>query len=124
MVVSRVFIVLIIIGAIFKPIIVTDIATMTAISIACARNNEALFSFFSPIALAISDVVPILIPTPSAIIIKYTGKVCAIAARASADIFPAKNVSTTLYKVWKIVPTLEGIAIFIKSFFMGSFVRE
>ena len=52
--------------------------------------------FFSPIELAISAVVPILIPTPSAIIIKYTGKVWAIAARASGDILPAKKVSTTL----------------------------
>ena len=33
--------------------------------------------------------------------IKYKGNVCAIAARASADIFPAKKVSTKLYKSLK-----------------------
>ena len=83
-------------GAVVIPIIVTDIATMIAIITAWAKNKDALLSFFSPIALAISDVVPILMPTPRAIIIKYTGKVWAIAARASGDILPAKNVSTTL----------------------------
>ena len=68
-------IVLIIFGAVVKPIIVTKIATIIEITIAWANNKEALLSFFSPIALAISEVVPILIPTPSAIIIKNTGKV-------------------------------------------------
>ena len=41
---------------------------------------------------------PMLRPTPIAII-KKTGKVCAIADNASADILPAKYVSTTLYNV-------------------------
>ena len=106
------------------PIMVTSIATITDINTAWAKYNEALLSLFSPIAIAINDVVPMLIPTPSAIIIKYTGNVCAIAAKASEDILPAKNVSTRLYRVWKNVPILDGIAILINSFFIGSLVRE
>ena len=36
---------------------------------------------------------------------------------------PAKYVSTTLYKVIKTVPTLDGIAILKKSWFIGSSVK-
>ena len=93
---SLVFILLIMYGAIFIPMIVTNIATNIDINTACAKNREALLSLFSPNAFAIKEVVPILIPTPRAIMIKYIGNVCAIAARASADIFPAKKVSTKL----------------------------
>ena len=70
---------------------------------------------FSPILLAINDVVPILKPTPKAMITKYMGKIWPIAANAESDIIlPAKIESTIEYKFWNIVPIEEGMAILIK----------
>ena len=57
----------------------------------------------------------LLIPIPAEIIIKYNGKDFANAAKASEDIFPAKNVSTILNSVWNKLPVLAGIAIFFKN---------
>ncbi len=48
-------------------------------------------------------------------IIKYNGNDFAKAAKASEDIFPAKNVSTILNSVWNILPVLAGIAIFFNN---------
>jgi hypothetical protein len=56
-------------------------------------------------------------------IIKYIGKDFARAESASGEIFPAKNVSTTLKSVWNKVPTQAGIAIFLKSGPIGSLIR-
>ena len=70
---------------------------------------------FSPILFAINDVVPILKPTPKAMITKYIGKIWPIAANADSDIiWPAKIESTIEYKFWNIVPIEEGTAILIK----------
>ena len=70
---------------------------------------------FSPILFAINDVVPILRPTPKAMITKYIGKIWPIAAKADSDIiWPAKIESTIEYKFWNIVPIEEGMAILIK----------
>ena len=49
---------------------VTKMAVTIDNSIDCAKKNEACLSFFSPIAFDIKDVVPMLKPTPIAIIIK------------------------------------------------------
>ena len=46
------------------------------------------------------------------------------ASKASAEILPAKKVSTTLYNVIKIVPILDGTAILRKSSIMGSSVND
>ena len=70
---------------------------------------------FSPILFAINDVVPILSPTPKAMITKYIGKIWPMAAKADCDIvWPAKIESTIEYKFWNIVPIEEGMAILIK----------
>ena len=61
-----------------------------------ATSNEALLIFFSPIKLPILAFVAAPIPTPTAIITKYIGKDLAIAPIASAEIFPANQVSTKL----------------------------
>ena len=73
--------------------------------------------------LAIREVPPTVTPTQAAIIMKYIGKDFARADSASGEILPAKNVSTTLKRVWNKVPTLAGIAIFFKSGPIGSLVK-
>ena len=73
--------------------------------------------------LDIREVPATVTPTHAAIIIKYIGKDFARAESASGEILPAKYVSTTLNKVWNKVPTLAGIAIFLKSVPMGSLSR-
>ena len=84
------FIIPIIYGAIRIPKIVIIIAKIIPSMTDWAKYKEAFFSNPSPIELEIKEVDPILMPTPIAIIIKYTGKVWAIAANDSGDILPAK----------------------------------
>ena len=62
------------------------------------------------------DVPATVTPIDVAIIIKYIGKDLLNADSASGDIFPAKKVSTTLYRVWNKVPTIAGTASFLTSF--------
>ena len=75
---SFVFIIPMIYGAIRIPRIVIIIAKVIPSMTDWAKYREAFLSNPSPIELEIKEVDPILIPTPIAIIIKYTGKVCAI----------------------------------------------
>ena len=49
--------------------------------------------------LEINELQPATIPIPAEMIIKYNGNDFAKAAKASEDIFPAKNVSTILNSV-------------------------
>ena len=100
----------------FIPIRVTIMETI----IESKKDWEKIFPEFSilflPMLLAINAVVPMLSPTPKAIIIKYIGKIWPIAAKADSEIiWPAKIESTTEYKFWNIVPIEEGKAIFQKS---------
>ena len=80
----------------FKP----NNVTITEVTIAkitdWAMNSEALLSFFSPNKLPMHAFVAAPIPTPTAIITKYIGNDLAIAPIASAEIRPAKQVSTKL----------------------------
>ena len=48
-------------------------------------------------------------------IIKYNGNDFAKAAKASEDIFPAKNVSTILKSVLNIQPVIDCIDIFFNN---------
>ena len=73
--------------------------------------------------LAINEVPPTVTPTEAAIKKKKIGKDLARADNASAEIIPAKNVSTTLKRVWNSVAIIAGIAIYINKLGSGSFVK-
>lgn len=81
-------------------------------------------SFLAPKELAISALAPVEIPVPMAMIMKKTGKDKDSEAKASVEMRPPKYVSTTLYMVWKNIPTLAGIAIFLISPGSGLVVRS
>ena len=102
-------------GLKYMPIIVMIIDTIIERINDWEKTLPECSKLFSPILFAINDVVPILNPTPKAIITKYIGKIWPIAANAASDIiWPAKTESTIEYKFWNIVPIDEGIAILIK----------
>ena len=97
------------------PIIVIKIDTIIERINDWEKILPEFFILFSPILFAINDVVPILKPTPKAMITKYIGKIWPIAANADSDIiWPTKIESTIEYKFWNMVPIEEGIAILIK----------
>ncbi len=75
---------------------VTMIDIIIAKTIDWATNSEAWLVFFAPSKFPILAFVAAPIPTPTAIITKYIGKDFAIAPIASAEIFPANQVSTKL----------------------------
>ena len=75
--------------------------------------------FLWPNELEINELQPATIPIPAEMIIKYNGNDFAKAAKASEDIFPAKNVSTILNSVWNILTGLAGIAIFFNNWIIG-----
>ena len=74
--------------------------------------------------LPIKDVPAIVTAMDVATITKYIGNDFDNADKASGEIFPAKKVSTILYKVWNKVPTLAGIANFLTSFGILSFSKS
>ena len=88
------------------------------IKVWCEYINAANL-FLWPNELEINELQPATIPIPAEMIIKYNGKDFAKAAKASEDIFPAKNVSTILNSVWNILPVLAGIAIFFNNWIIG-----
>ncbi|OQC20774.1 MAG: hypothetical protein BWX71_02526 [Deltaproteobacteria bacterium ADurb.Bin072] len=74
-------------------------------------NILALSISPAPRAVAMSAVVPVATPLPSAMMMKKTGKESDRAASAWVDMTPAKYVSTTLNMVLKKNPTLAGTAM-------------
>jgi len=77
----------------------------------------------APNSVDIRAVIPLPIPDPIAMSKKNTGNDKDRAARASLDICPDTQVSTTLYIVLKKNPKEAGIASSLKSLGIGSVVR-
>src|SRR5512139_3555860 len=109
-------------GEMDRPKRVRATATRTPKVIPWAARRRAPLRSPAPRALAMSDVVPVERPFPTAMMMKNTGKERERAARAWVEIRPPYRVSTTLNMVLKKKPMLAGMAIRRISVGMGSVV--